>query len=153
MTVNKAAIEKWAEALESGEYKQVNGKLSDGEGFCCLGVLCEIAVAEGVIEPAVKGPEHDNILCNCGDHDAAMFYDGVYLTPSAKVADWAFGDGAHANPELDTGEDAPLVDDDEYSGYDGPYPFPWENATSLNDGHGWTFPQIAAAVRRTFLAD
>lgn len=34
---------KWIEALESGEYKQSRRALNDGTGFCCLGVLCEIA--------------------------------------------------------------------------------------------------------------
>lgn len=34
---------KWADALESGEFKQTQGRLYDpGEGYCCLGVLCEV---------------------------------------------------------------------------------------------------------------
>lgn len=32
----------WVEALRSGEYEQARGALSDGNGFCCLGVLCKI---------------------------------------------------------------------------------------------------------------
>ena len=38
----------WAEALESGEYEQTIGQLQDGNGFCCLGVACEVAEAQGV---------------------------------------------------------------------------------------------------------
>lgn len=43
----------WIAALESGEYEQARGSLkkvnSKGEAsFCCLGVLCEVAVSEGV---------------------------------------------------------------------------------------------------------
>lgn len=148
MTVNKDAIEKWVTALESGEYKQINGKLSDGEGFCCLGVLCELAVQEGVIEPGVKD---DGITCSCGDHGDEINYDGSTLTPSHTVAEWAFGKDAQSNPELDTGEINPTAEDDDLWDYDGPYR--WENATALNDSHGWTFGQIAAAVRRTFLED
>lgn len=39
---------KWAEALESGKYKQGDGNLiyrarRDERAFCCLGVLCDIA--------------------------------------------------------------------------------------------------------------
>lgn len=34
---------KWIKALRSGKYKQITNKLCDGEGFCCLGVLCEIS--------------------------------------------------------------------------------------------------------------
>lgn len=35
--------EKWAAALESGEYKQAKGLLRDlDDRMCCLGVLCQI---------------------------------------------------------------------------------------------------------------
>lgn len=41
---------RWVEALRSGKYKQTTGQLNKkAEGFCCLGVLCEIAVEDGVI--------------------------------------------------------------------------------------------------------
>jgi hypothetical protein len=33
---------KWVEALRSGEYTQTQGHLKSSEGFCCLGVLCEV---------------------------------------------------------------------------------------------------------------
>lgn len=39
-------IEKWLEALESGEYKQGQGYLRRLNGkpkYCCLGVACEVA--------------------------------------------------------------------------------------------------------------
>lgn len=35
--------EKWAAALESGEYEQGRGKLRDNDDrMCCLGVLCHL---------------------------------------------------------------------------------------------------------------
>lgn len=41
---------KWVEALRSGRYEQGQDYLATETGkFCCLGVLCEIAVGEGVI--------------------------------------------------------------------------------------------------------
>lgn len=40
----------WLNALRSGEYSQAMGRLKRDGAFCCLGVLCEIAVANGVIE-------------------------------------------------------------------------------------------------------
>jgi hypothetical protein len=46
--------EKWVEALRSGDYTQAKGKLTktdpDGEpvGYCCLGVLCDLALLDGV---------------------------------------------------------------------------------------------------------
>lgn len=38
---NDVAI-KWIQALESGKYNQCTGRLNNGNGFCCLGVLCEV---------------------------------------------------------------------------------------------------------------
>lgn len=37
---------KWVEALTSGAYKQTTGTLRDSNGFCCLGVLCDITKDE-----------------------------------------------------------------------------------------------------------
>jgi hypothetical protein len=43
----KARIkEMWLAALRSGQYKQAQNTLSDGKGFCCLGVLCNIHALE-----------------------------------------------------------------------------------------------------------
>lgn len=52
--MNPVAKEKWVTALRSGDYKQTTGKLKheskeDGFSYCCLGVLCEVAVEEGII--------------------------------------------------------------------------------------------------------
>lgn len=41
--------EKWVNALESGKYTQSKGRLQDQNGYCCLGVLCDLAVQENVI--------------------------------------------------------------------------------------------------------
>lgn len=38
---------RWVEALRSGKYKQAQNRLRTADGFCCLGVLCEIS-GEGV---------------------------------------------------------------------------------------------------------
>lgn len=32
----------WVAALRSGKYTQVSHQLSDGIGYCCLGVACEV---------------------------------------------------------------------------------------------------------------
>jgi hypothetical protein len=55
VTVNRENIEKWCQALESGEYPQTRGWLhtltdwGDEEtppGYCCVGVACELAGLE-----------------------------------------------------------------------------------------------------------
>jgi len=51
---------KWTAALRSGEYVKTRNKLHklDPTGkyhsYCCLGVLCDLAVKEGIIPPAVE---------------------------------------------------------------------------------------------------
>jgi len=46
--------ERWIAALRSGDYQQTQGALvrtGDHGGYCCLGVLCQLAVEDGVIPP------------------------------------------------------------------------------------------------------
>lgn len=38
---------KWVAALRSGEYVQTQAVLRTGDGFCCLGVLCDLYDKEG----------------------------------------------------------------------------------------------------------
>lgn len=45
---------QWVTALRSGEYKQGSAALKDTEDrYCCLGVLCDLAVKAGVISDSV----------------------------------------------------------------------------------------------------
>lgn len=37
----------WLKALRSGKYKQTRSDLKNSEGFCCLGVLCDLAAKDG----------------------------------------------------------------------------------------------------------
>jgi len=34
--------QEWVKALRSGDFKQGRGKLRNGDGYCCLGVLCQV---------------------------------------------------------------------------------------------------------------
>src|SRR5438034_10523444 len=47
----KAARKLWVKALRRGEYRKVKGTLHREGKFCCLGVLCYLAVKAKVIEP------------------------------------------------------------------------------------------------------
>lgn len=44
---------RWVAALRSGEYQQGRANLytedSNGKHFCCLGVLCDLAVQDGLV--------------------------------------------------------------------------------------------------------
>ena len=41
--MKKEVADEWIKALRSGDYNQTKESLSDGDGFCCLGVLCDIS--------------------------------------------------------------------------------------------------------------
>jgi hypothetical protein len=58
--VNESVKKQWVEALRSGEYQQGREALRrqslDGDRFCCLGVLCELAAkAEVIPQPRLSG--------------------------------------------------------------------------------------------------
>lgn len=58
MAMNPDVKSEWVAALRSGDYKQGIGRLRDNEDkYCCLGVLCEIAVRRHVIPPARLIPD------------------------------------------------------------------------------------------------
>lgn len=60
-------MELWIEALRSGEYKQTKEKLkSKSGGFCCLGVLCDLAAKDG-------GPQWEK------DRYGVWKYKGEYI--------------------------------------------------------------------------
>ena len=40
--MKKSIMKKWVAALRSGKYTQARGQLRKTEGFCCLGVLCDL---------------------------------------------------------------------------------------------------------------
>jgi hypothetical protein len=42
---------QWCAALRSGEYQQGRQSLRDGDAYCCLGVLCDLAVKADIIGP------------------------------------------------------------------------------------------------------
>lgn len=66
--MNKEIATRWTAALRSGQYEQGRGLLSASGKFCCLGVLCEIAVDDGIItkeegdDYVDYGPEGDGLV-------------------------------------------------------------------------------------------
>jgi hypothetical protein len=44
--MNSQVKEKWIAALRSGEYAQASERLRSNDGFCCLGVLCDLYAQE-----------------------------------------------------------------------------------------------------------
>lgn len=80
--MTKSEIRKaWVAKLRSGEYKQASSRLRTIDNrFCCLGVLCELAVEEGIIQPATLGPE--------GYEYGKDEMSPVTAVPPPKVVEW-----------------------------------------------------------------
>jgi hypothetical protein len=89
----------WVEALRSGEYRQAQGKLRKDEGYCCLGVLCEIAVIKGIISSERTYRYHDpEFVWSYGK-------DKDWYSLPVEVKDWA-----DVRDDLIPDEDCDLVD-------------------------------------------
>lgn len=98
--MNTEIAQRWVEALKSGEYEQGYGYLNKNDKFCCLGVLCELAVHDGILEPAEYSPESGYKMY---DHIHASF-----LPPA--VASWA-GMESDNGQNYDTGETLVYLND------------------------------------------
>lgn len=63
--MKKDIMEKWITALKSGEYKQTKfylkaAKSKKSYGYCCLGVLCDLAIKDGVNIKVQKERDESN---------------------------------------------------------------------------------------------
>jgi hypothetical protein len=77
--MNEEIKARWVAALRNPEAKQIRGYLGNPDGGrCCLGVLCDLAVEDGVIEPPEEEAEYGE-----------LFYDGASSLPSDTVLRWA----------------------------------------------------------------
>lgn len=128
MPMNPDIKAQWTAALRSGEYPKTTGTLRTEDGFCCLGVLCDLAVKAGEIdEPVTK----DRGLQT---HQVYYEYDGEPSVLSTPVRNWAGLD--MSNPDI-------------------PYQESMRDAVWRSRGHvslaelndnDYTFPQIADLI-------
>jgi hypothetical protein len=88
--MNPQIKQKWVSALRSGDYQQTQRRLHDENGFCCLGVLCDLYGKENNVEW--------NLVNNGQNYEFQEFES--YLPSS--VRKWA---GVEAcNPHVNDGE-------------------------------------------------
>ena len=57
--MNTQIKQQWVTALRSGEYTQARWNLQTEQGFCCLGVLCDLYAKETGTEWEVSTTEDD----------------------------------------------------------------------------------------------
>jgi hypothetical protein len=95
--MNKAIKRRWVKALRSGEYKQTKGALRADSGYCCLGVLCDLAEKEGIVVSEHKYGHADGMIgYRHPDHPAGGHLEAGVL-PQA-VREWA--GLSQDNPEI-----------------------------------------------------
>ena len=115
----------WCTALESKKYPQATGGLRSDTGFCCLGVLGDLAVKAGVAK------WEGEILRSGGTLSASYFPKALLNWACSKIP-----------------EDLSLIDD---TGW----PVPGQigvrqvGLAELNDS-GMPFPEIAEVIRKHF---
>ena len=134
--MNQGIRTQWADALRSGDYAQATGVLTRVSGVngkkshCCLGVLCELAVAAGVL---TRDDEKINMFDTKDDVAAsAIGYDGQISYLPSSVVEWAGLD--EDNPTI-TGE------------YNGHTSYHYLKLASINDG-GAPFSEIADLIEK-----
>jgi len=88
--MNPQIKQKWVSALRSGEYQQGQCYLRTDNGFCCLGVLCDLYAKENNVEW--------NLVNNGHTYE---FQDKESYLPSS-VRKWAGVEGC--NPHINDGE-------------------------------------------------
>jgi hypothetical protein len=130
----------WITALESGEYKQTRYSLSDAEGFCCLGVACDVALKTGKINaqwiPPTSNTKHKNEL---KFSDTAEWALSVLPDSVQKLAGYNSGNPTVYATREQVEEFGLHASNSEGSGY-------FEIA-ALNDDYHLSFPQIARILR------
>ena len=62
----------WIDALRSGEYEQGQYALKHHDTYCCLGVLCDLAVKEGICKEREVEGSSDHLFGVPGDYDPAI---------------------------------------------------------------------------------
>lgn len=128
--MNRENMVKWITALRSGQFEQGTGRLAsvddpdtrENPKYCCLGVACEVAVANGVVLPT-------RMKQDVMEDDAWIIeYDGDALCLPKKVLEW-LDLPHHRNISILYHGNRKLV-------------------SEMNDEYRWTFDQIADALEK-----
>lgn len=83
--MKKEVADKWVAALRSGEYAQTRELLRDRQGFCCLGVLCDIS-GQGQWKQ-YEGEDSDSV--NVGAHEYHVGEKAALGLLGPEVIEWA----------------------------------------------------------------
>ena len=127
--MNSKIKEVWVNALRSGKYEQGSEKLRGANGYCCLGVLCDIYAQEHNTQWEFRGDEE----INPQSQDYWYFDEHSEFLPES-VMNWA---------ELKTHNPTVRVDVEDNDDEDNWYYK--DELSDINDS-GYDFSQIANII-------
>jgi len=78
--MNQEIKTEWLSRLKSGDYVQGTGHLCKNGNHCCLGVLAEIAVEQGLITKVAR---------SSFELGSYYWFDGNSNAPTKRVLEWA----------------------------------------------------------------
>lgn len=147
---------KWINALRSGDYAQARSALArldnraGTESYCCLGVVCEIGVADGVL--VSQNASMTRQYTTTDDADWARYESAVL--PSGALP-WLGLDDQNPEFRIGSSEDMEALTDS-FEGSINPSTafhkkdgYWWSSLASLNDA-GATFNDIATVIEERF---
>ena len=123
MSMNPEIKQQWVAALRSGEYRQGKHVLHnvDENTYCCLGVLCDLAVKAGVIQ--LGAVDYNSEV----DGDVQAYGGaGDKTTLPLSVQEWACLDDFNPDVIDNEGDESSLA--------------------GLNDEKNYTFEQLADLI-------
>lgn len=89
--MNRENFEKWMRDLETTDEPQTKNALADKDGFCCLGRLCEVAIADGAPIRRARARYSPEFIA----------YNSQSGYPPVEAAEWlGIDDGESATEEI-----------------------------------------------------
>jgi len=131
--MNPEIKQKWVDALRSGKYDQGSEKLRSRQGYCCLGVLCDLYSQEQNQEWEFRGAFEEE---NTQPTDNWYFDNASEFLPES-VREWA----GFSLPSPQVRVDVTENDDEDDWFYD--------DIANLNDT-GYTFNDLAKIIQEQF---
>jgi hypothetical protein len=148
--VNPEIKKLWTEALESGEYPQGKNRLLMNGKYCCLGVLCDLAIKAGVITTGIydTGDTGDDIRW----FGVSERYDKSVADLPKAVVQWAGLNDTYPEVPKDIAErfgDITGLGSPDGSGL---FTFPRSDSISLgilNDSGDFSFANISKVIKES----
>ena len=137
--MNPKVKKLWVDALRSGEYKQTQAHLKNKQGYCCLGVLCDIAVKNEVVKESTIDDDPGYISSRNG----IEYVENATLP--VEVVEWAAV--ASSNPEVNYDSRRPSCGDEDCEDCVGQNEY---DLSELNDSLNLSFAEIADLIEEQF---